>query len=167
MNNTLLFIQIILYCMAYSYITVINMHTQVHWSCIELITDVHLNHHVKVPNTLWTIMCTHSIKYNCFNLSKVFIKMYNTNISIVTVLFVLFLDSLCIIANSSHIDQTCIGGFFLFTIVPFFSTESLTEYSIAPVVWITFTLYCQCCIVAPFIVQNFHHVIFVMHLELY
>ena len=46
---------------------------------------VRLNHEGKIPNALWMIMCAYSIHYNCFNLSKVFIKIYNTDISIVTV----------------------------------------------------------------------------------
>ena len=74
--------QIILYC---SYITIINLHTQaLYWSYTELIKDVYLKHNRKVPNALWMIMCTHSINYNCFNLSKVFIEIYNTDISIAT-----------------------------------------------------------------------------------
>ena len=82
----LLFMQVILYCMTYSYITIISMHTQaLYWSCIELIKDLYLNHNRKVPNALWMIMCTHSIDHNCFNLSKVFIEIYNTKISIATV----------------------------------------------------------------------------------
>ena len=77
---------IIVYCMAYSYITIINKHTEaLYWSCVELIKDVHLNHDRKVSNALCTVKCTHSINYNCFDLDKVFIKIYNTDISIVTV----------------------------------------------------------------------------------
>ena len=73
--------------MTYSYITIINMHTQaLYWSCIELIMDIHLNHDRKVSIALWTITCTHSINYNYFNLSKVFIKIYNTDISVATVI---------------------------------------------------------------------------------
>ena len=94
------------------------------------------------------ITCTYSIDYN-FNLSKVFIKVYSTDISIATV-SVLLLDSSCIIVNFSHTDQLFTGGFFLFMIVPFSSTESLTEYLIAPVFWVTITLYCQCHTVPPF-----------------
>ena len=142
-------LQIIPYFMTYSYITIINMHTQaLYWSCIELIKDVYLNHDRKVPNILWMIMCTHSINYNYFNLSKVFIKIYNTDISIVTVYLYCFW--VLRVAKSSHIDHTCTNGFFLFTIVPFSLRESLTEYFIAPVVWVTITLYCQCHTVAPF-----------------
>ena len=59
--------------MPYSYI---SMHTQaLYWSCIELIKDVHLIHKGKVPNA----MCTYSIyRLQLLNLSKVFIKIYNT-----------------------------------------------------------------------------------------
>ena len=46
---------------------------------------VRLNREGKIPNALWTITCTYSIDYNCFNLSKVFIKIYSTDISTVTV----------------------------------------------------------------------------------
>ena len=127
--------------MPYSYI---NMHTQaLYWSLIELIKDVHLIHEGKVPNALWTIMCTYSMGYNYLILVR-FSSKYTilSDISIATVyigLFVLLLDYSCIIANSSHADQTFTGGFFLFTIVPFSSTESLTEYLIAPVFWVAIT----------------------------
>ena len=96
--------QIILYCTTYNYITIINMHMQaLYWSCVELmiIKDIHLNHYRKVPNALWTITCTHSLNYNGFNLSKAFIKIYNTDIHN-DCIFVLLLDSLCIIANSKQ-----------------------------------------------------------------
>ena len=139
-----------------------------YWSCIELIKDVHLNRDGKVPNTLWTITCTYSIDYNCFNLSKVFIKICNTDISITTVyLYYVLPDSSCIFANSSHIDQTFTGSFFLFTVVPFSLTESLTEYLIAPVFWVTIILYCQCCSVPPFYSFKFTSSDFIMRLELY
>ena len=61
-----------------------------YWSCIELITDACPSrlHEGKVPNALWMITCTHSTDYNCFNpsfnLGKVFIKIYSTDISIAT-----------------------------------------------------------------------------------
>ena len=76
-------------------------------------------------------MCTCSIDYDCFNLNKVFIKVYSI-IYPWRLLFVLLLNSSCIIANSSHTDQTFTDDLFLFTIVAFSSTESLTEYLITP-----------------------------------
>ena len=96
-------------------------------------------------------MCTYFINYNCFNFSKVFIKICNTDISIATVhdqLYYFWILCVYIIANSSHTDQTCTGSFF--TIVPFSSTESLTEYLIPTVVWVTITLFYKFCTVAPF-----------------
>ena len=127
--------RIILYCITYSYITIINVHTQaLYWSCIELIRDAHLNHDRKVPNALWTITCTHSINYNYFNLSKVFIKIYNTDIHSDCLLHILLLNSSCVITYSSHSDHTCTGSFFLFTIVTYSLIESLPEYLIAPLV---------------------------------
>ena len=102
-----------------------------YWSCIELIKDAHLNHDRK---DLWTIMCMHSINYNCFNLSKVFIKIYNTDIHSDCLLYILLLDSSCVIAYSSHSNQTCTGSFFPFTIVTFSSIESLAESLIVPLV---------------------------------
>ena len=43
--------QIVLYCMPYSYNTIINIHTQaLYWSCIKLIKDVDINHNRKPPN---------------------------------------------------------------------------------------------------------------------
>ena len=95
---------------------------------------------------------------HCFNLSS-----FHQSIRIHSdCLFVLLLDSLCIIGNSSHTDQSCTGGFFLFTLMPFSSTESLTEYLITSVVWVTTTLYCQCCTITPFhsfkfTSRDFHH----------
>ena len=138
--------QIILYCMTYSYITIINMHIQaLYWSCIELIKDVCLNHDRKVPNALWTTMCTHYIYYSCFNLSKVFIKVYNTDISIATGYLYCFWILPVLLPTlhtlTGHIPAV---SFYSHAIVPFSSTESLPEYSISLVVWVTITLYCQC-----------------------
>ena len=94
--------QIILYCMTYSYITIINLHTQaLYWSCIEFIKDIHLSHKGKVPNAHQTITCTYYIDYNCFNLSKVFIKIYNTDISIATVYLYCFWI-LCVLLPNLH-----------------------------------------------------------------
>ena len=129
--------------------------------------DVHLNHEGKISITLWTITYTYSIDYNCFDLSKVFIKIYSTDIPIKTVFictasgfFVHYcqLFTLCYpvhyptrdLLRRLGSDQTFTGGFFLFTVVPYSSTESLTEYLIAPVFWVTITLYCQCHNVPPF-----------------
>ena len=78
----------IFYCMPYSYITIANMHIHKHYiGAVQnsLRMYVRLNREGKIPNTLWTIMCTYSIDYNCFNLSKIFIKIYSTDISIATV----------------------------------------------------------------------------------
>ena len=96
------------------------------------------------------ITCTYFIDYNCFNLSKVFIKIYNTDISIVTVYLYCFWI-LCVLIPTLHTltTGTFTGGFF-FTIVPFSSTESQTEYLIAPVFWITIILYYRCRSVPPF-----------------
>ena len=137
--------------MPYGYITITNMHIHKHYigrSCIELIKDVRLNSEGKVPNALWTITCTYSIDYNCFNLSKFFIKIYSTDISIVTV-YLYCLWILRVLLPTLHTDQTFTGSFF-FTVVPFSLTESLIEYLIAPVFWVTITLYCQCHSVPPF-----------------
>ena len=73
---------------------------------------VRLNREGKIPNALWTITCTYSIDYNCFNLSiKTFIEIYSTDISIVTVYLYCFwiLHALFPIL---HTDQTFTGSFF-------------------------------------------------------
>ena len=140
-------LQIIPYCMTYSYIT---MHTEaLYWSCIELIKDVYLNHDRKVPNVLWMIMCTHSINYNYFNLSKVFIRIYNTDISIVTVYLYCFWVLHVLLSNLHTLTIHVPTVSFYSQLFPF-PWESLTKYFIAPVVWVTITLYCQCHTVAPF-----------------
>ena len=94
--------------------------------------DVHLNHDRKVPNALWTITCTHSIKL-ITTASKVFIKIYNTDISIDCLFVLCSLDSSCIVTNPSSVHNC---AFFLDRL------ESLTEYLITPVIWVTIT--CQC-----------------------
>ena len=65
--------QIILYCITYSYITIINMHTQaLYWSCIELIKYVYINHDGKAPKPYWWSRAHTDSNY--FDLSKVIIK---------------------------------------------------------------------------------------------
>ena len=105
---------------------------------------VRLNCEGKVPNAFWTITCTYFIDYNCFNLSKVFIKIYSTDISYCFWILRALFPTLHTLTTG-----TFTGGFF-FTIVPFSSTELLTKYLIAPVFWITIILYCQCRSVPPF-----------------
>ena len=109
---------------------------------------VHLNREGKMPNALWTITCTYSIDYNCFNLSKVFIKMYSTDTSIATVYLYCFWILRALFPTHHTLTRHLLAGFF--TLLPFSSTESLNEYLIAPVFWVTITLYCQCCSVPPF-----------------
>ena len=107
-----------------------------------------LNRKGKIPNTLWTITCTYSIDYNCFNLSKVFIKIYSTDISIATVYLYCFWIFRALFQTHHTLTRHLLVVFF--TIVPFSLTESLTEYLIAPVFWVTITLLCQCRSVPPF-----------------
>ena len=128
--------------MTYSYITIINMHTQaLHQSQREN------------AKTLWMITCTHS---NCFDLSKVIIKIYNTDKSIANVYLCCFCILRVLLPTLHTLTRpACTSGFILFTIVPFSLTTLLTEYLIATVVWVTITLYCQCCTVAPFHSFNF------------
>ena len=137
--------------MPYSYITIANMYVHKHY--IGAVQNsfrmhVHLNREGKIPNALWTITCTYSIDYNCFNLSKVFIKIYSTDISIVTVYLYCFWILRALFPTHHTLTRHLLAIFF--TIVPFSSTESLTEYLIAPVFWVTIILYCQCCSAPPF-----------------
>ena len=66
-------------------------------------------------------------KLHCFNLSKVFIKLYNTDIPIATVYFYCFWI-LCVLLPTLHTLTTHVVLAVSYTIVPFSSTESLTEY---------------------------------------
>ena len=100
------------------------------------------------------ITCTYSIDYNCFNLSEVFIKIYSIDISIATVYLYCFWILRVLLPTLHTLTRalttgTFTAGFF-FTIVPFSWTESLTEYLVAPVFWVTITLYRQCRSVPPF-----------------
>ena len=104
------------------------------------------------------ITCTYSIDYNCFNLSKVFIKICSTDISVVTVYLYCFWILHALLPTLHTLTTGTFTGGFFFTIVPFSWTKSLTEYLIAPLFWVTIILYCQRCSVPPF-----HSVKFTSH----
>ena len=154
--------QIILYCITNSYITIINMHTQaLYWSCIELIKDVHLNREGKVQNALWTITCTHSINYNCFNFSKVLIKIYNTDISIATVYLYCFWTLRVLLPTLYTLARHVLVVSLYSQLFPFLDRITNRIFN------------CTCSLghnhiilraLHHFIYSNLHHVIFVMHL---
>ena len=86
---------------------------------IAWLEDIHLNHYRKVPNALWMITCTHSIKL-ITTASKVFIKTYNTDISIETVYLYFAVWILRVLLPNLHTLTKHVPTVFSFHICAFF-----------------------------------------------